>query len=335
MYAKEIIFTAKSPRAKSPQYYEDKIIDVLKSSSTNTSYKGFSISDSTEWNGKSTNVILECSYHGCWNTGIADSISRGIGLLCKKCTGRESYTIESMTNAVNELIIKRNVPYTLNGITEFNGNYSYLTLSCSLHGEWSTTTFNNFKTHNNGCPGCAKNERYTPDNLELKINKIIKDINSPYVYKGWGGKWKGTNTKLILECSIHGEWDTCSISNFRKGHGCNKCQPGGYNTKLSGTLYLHKLEQDNEIFYKFGITNKTAEYRLKTIQRGSVFKHTLIESLTFNDGNKALNIENEIKQNIPHGVISKEQIKNGFSETVSSEYYNQLMEIFNRYKDTK
>lgn len=43
-------------------------------------------------------------------------------------------------------------------------------------------------------------------------------------YKILGHKeWKGCETKLLIECPVHGVWDTCKISNFKSGKSCPSC----------------------------------------------------------------------------------------------------------------
>lgn len=43
---------------------------------------------------------------------------------------------------------------------------------------------------------------------------------------GFVGEWKGSLTKLRCSCSLHGEWSTTTITNFKAGKSCPECGKG-------------------------------------------------------------------------------------------------------------
>lgn len=58
---------------------------------------------------------------------------------------------------------------------------------------------------------------------------VLKEVEQayqgkPWMIKGIVGEYTGSTTKLICECSIHGEWRSTTISNAKNGGGCTGCK---------------------------------------------------------------------------------------------------------------
>lgn len=56
-----------------------------------------------------------------------------------------------------------------------------------------------------------------------EVQAIYNQAGKPWKVIGWYGEWKGNITKLICECSVHGEWKSTNISNAKRGKGCLRC----------------------------------------------------------------------------------------------------------------
>lgn len=54
-----------------------------------------------------------------------------------------------------------------------------------------------------------------------KIEELYK--NKGYKVLNYIGEYKGGKTKLIMDCPIHGEWNTSCINHLINGHSCPKC----------------------------------------------------------------------------------------------------------------
>lgn len=87
---------------------------------------------------------------------------------------------------------------------------------------------------------------------------------------------------------------------------------------------------------KFGITNNTPESRMVQQSSKSIFTHELFDSFHFEDGNKALEIENAIKLKYKNktGYVSRKEMKDGFTETVPPELLSSIVfEIKNQMRN--
>lgn len=40
---------------------------------------------------------------------------------------------------------------------------------------------------------------------------------------GWVGEWRGSRTKLLCHCAVHGDWNTTVIYHFKNGKSCPQC----------------------------------------------------------------------------------------------------------------
>lgn len=239
--------------------------------------------------------------------------------------------------------------------------------------------------------------------FENNVLEILKDCDA-LKYLGFAidtsDEWKGAHTKLVLECSKHGVYDTCSYNNFAKGrrcrlcrieqqtleqtmtkemfiergisiHGenydykdvnyvnahikvqltCNKCGTefkiapakhllgqecrrcckfGGFDYTKPGYFYVQKLTNDNEEYYKFGITYDV-EKRMSQQKCGSKFSHELIYSEYFEDGKDAVLLESQIKNTFNCSVLKKDDLPDGYTETVNSSDIDVLMEMINSF----
>lgn len=76
-------------------------------------------------------------------------------------------------------------------------------------------------------PGNAIIKKKPASYFENNVLEILKDCDT-LKYLGFSidssKEWKGANTKLVLECSKHGIYKTCSVNNLRGGKRCRLCR---------------------------------------------------------------------------------------------------------------
>lgn len=68
---------------------------------------------------------------------------------------------------------------------------------------------------------------------------------------GWHGEWKGWETKLTCECSVHGEWRSTNINGAKTGRGCPRCRLIAIGESRSISWEEHK-EQIQTIYDQVG-----------------------------------------------------------------------------------
>lgn len=104
---------------------------------------------------------------------------------------------------------------------EYDGKDTKVVIICPKHGEFRQTPHNHIHCKQ-GCPKC-KYERLSQiekSNIEDVIKKAKEKHNNKYDYSKVD--YKNTNTKVIITCPIHGDFEQTMHSHLF-GHGCPKC----------------------------------------------------------------------------------------------------------------
>lgn len=120
-----------------------------------------------------------------------------------------------------------------------------------------------------GCPQCAGNVKKTKEQFEIEARLIHKD---KYSYEKF--IYVDARTKGIITCPLHGEFLQSPDSHLNAKSGCIECLPQGmfsekYFTKrpenkdIPSYLYLVRLYNEEESFYKIGVTTKNTVQRYK------------------------------------------------------------------------
>ena len=139
------------------------------------------------------------------------------------------------------------------------------------------------QNHLNGqkCPNCFGTHRKTTDKF---VEDSIKTHNNRYDYSNVVYKNNSTKVKIICNsCKI--EFYQIPIDHIN-GTGCPSCC-GGFNPNMPAILYYIKIEKENNIFYKIGITNRTVSKRFS----GEMKYITIIKTTNYNKGIEAYNDE--------------------------------------------
>jgi hypothetical protein len=127
-----------------------------------------------------------------------------------------------------------------------------------------------------GCPTCGLESKR--DKFRLTTDQFIKKAqeihNDTYTYLNtcYGNN---NNTKVIITCKIHGDFEQTPRLHL-SGKGCQSCaltnksytQEGFKklcikNNNGSGILYIIRCFNENESFYKVGITSRSIKERYK------------------------------------------------------------------------
>lgn len=109
----------------------------------------------------------------------------------------------------------------------YNSYYIVKCSVCSKDGElFGEGYFRSSKKHlvSRSLPcGCAKNVRWSQDQYATLCSRKAEQLG--YKFLGFEGEWKAANTKLILLCENHGEWNTGVITSLiHGGSGCPVCK---------------------------------------------------------------------------------------------------------------
>lgn len=207
-------------------------------------------------------------------------------------------------------------------LIDFKDSRFHVNIVCPLHGEF----FQRPSHHKNGqgCPVCKK--RLTKESFVIRATDMH---GNKYSYEKL--IYSTNRTPVTITCSIHGDFKQ-SPSSHMKGHGCKSCNlVGTYNNTYfqkkdnmvkSGKLYIVKLFNTEENFYKIGITTKSIQ---KRFEKDKGYAFSIIRSI---DGNlyTLFKIEQSIlKQFIYRHRYTPKISLGGSRECFSEEMLNQVL----------
>lgn len=139
---------------------------------------------------------------------------------------------------------------------------SNVLIGCKLHGIFTQSAHRHMRGQ--GCPTCKKRK---------SIAEFIDQANIVHdnVYDYSLSTYNTNRIPIDIICKIHGTFQQ-TPSNHLRGHGCRKCNNMGRYTEgwfcdnpdkcdMDSILYVVQLTNDNETFYKIGITSRSIDAR--------------------------------------------------------------------------
>lgn len=155
--------------------------------------------------------------------------------------------------------------------SEYKNIRSKIKIICKIHGEFEQIADSHLQ--GKGCPKCGKNNFYKPTMGTEKFIKLANiKHNNFYIYSKTN--YIKNNIKVIITCPNHGDFEQAPYMHLCK-NGCPKCARDnnvGFskdrfiqycNNKYldNPILYIIKCFNENEEFYKIGITSKSIKQR--------------------------------------------------------------------------
>lgn len=215
-------------------------------------------------------VIINCLIHGDFQQSPASHL-RGSG--CPEC-GKLKISAEKGKDT--EYFIQKakevhgdKYDYSL---VEYTKSKNKVKIICPEHGVFKQAAGSHL--YGNGCSKCASS-KILPKSTEQFIEEAVKLHEDKYEYKN--SIYLSSKEKIIITCPLHGDFQQLPTSHLQ-GSGCPKCgriEAGGFSRtkfieRAKGRLcifYTLKCFNENEEFYKIGITMLTVEDRYNTIVR--------------------------------------------------------------------
>jgi len=191
---------------------------------------------------------------------------------------------------INEFIEKGNLKfknkfdYSL--IKDIHFKKNKLPIKCPIHKKFYQSPSAHLRSKY-GCPKCA---RMNMTKLKTKtINEVILDFKSVhkerYDYKYV--MYKNNTTKVKIKCNECNSIFEQRPKDHMKGKGCSFCNRSGFNNSKHSKLYYIKIEKDNKILYKIGITNISVKSRFREDMKFI----TILKEESFKTGLEARNRE--------------------------------------------
>ena len=150
---------------------------------------------------------------------------------------------------------------------------TYVTIICPIHGDFEQTPRTHYRS---GCKKCAIKNNKLPDTSVNRKTKIEFELQANEVHNNLYDYSKveyiSNKSKVEIGCSKHGYFFQ-NPKNHLHGQGCPKCVKEmnyfrkSHYTKVSdkSTIYLIKIHNEKEEFYKIGKSIYGATKRFKYV----------------------------------------------------------------------
>lgn len=197
------------------------------------------------------------------------------------------------------------------------------------YGEFMVTPNHHLKGV--GHPQRAIDNRNKGNTLTQKevIQKFIEMHGNTYDYSKV--IYENMQTKVCVVHPVHGEYWVKPYSHIQ-GHGHPSLSKSNYDINRPGYLYIHKIELNGNVYYKFGKTNNY-DQRLTDLNYNNKSKAQSFKVFHSTDGRMIERIEQQIKSDstITKAALSKEQFKLGYTETIHAADLDKVLAIIDSY----
>ena len=292
------------------------------------------------WSGRSKGgkgakyYILKCSVCSLDKELSGDGIFRCLksdlinGQMSCGCAKNPRWTKEQWTIKVQRKAKELGCDF-IGFVGEWKGHTTKITLVCPKHGQWNTSTLNRLINSNQGCPKC-KSEKLSE--LHSKPDsEMIASFFATGAFHQDTKFWRSDRTDnkgrpaywnvYCPECNSESE----SFSgNLQKGSRPCLCS----NSRQQQAYINFIKDNESPIAIKFGIANVVST-RVKQQDNSSIYTVTNHIVYEFPTKQQCLQAERECKQELPCGILSKEQMEDGWTETT---YVCNLDKIRNIYE---
>lgn len=275
-------------------------------------------------------ITIYCTKHGGYFKTTPFNMSRSING-CNICIPNKKLTQDELIYRCKSIY-----PYLdfykkdINGkpITQYAGSEKPISVWCNRHdGVWNVhcNTLLRGVAHCGVCHG--KYLRSTEEFAEL----ATKVHNGKYDYSLVD--YKGSKEYVSIKCNECNDIFTQTPRAHMSGRGCAACGKYGYQQNKPGYFYIQKLtpnDKNKEVVYKIGITGDLIR-RIYEQSRHSEYEHEFIRTEYFEDGHKPLELETMVKRSIKCGMVTEDELSDGFSETISSDDVYDVHKIVNKF----
>lgn len=275
-------------------------------------------------------VDIICKDHGVFSQ-TANRHLQGHG--CPKC-GAKSKTKKTTESFIQECKELKTVEYDYSKV-DYKGNKEPIVIRCVKHDVWFSQAPITFLKSDYPCPECLTEHRrelkYTTEEAYLeRANEVHNNLYFDYDFSDYNG----LHSKIKYECEHHGLVRQNANSHLR-GVGCPNCTQHGFKKDKPATFYIQVLKENNIPKYiKFGVTNKDLNTRMRQQSNRSIFEHELVKEYLFEDGTKALQIENHVKYTFKDNglcCVTKREMEDGYTETLPVILLDTLIEEIEGY----
>lgn len=163
---------------------------------------------------------------------------------------------------------------------------------------------------------CSKRYMWTKEQYVYRIQQVQTNT-----VIGFESDKLNTYSKVTMLCSEHGFYYSSVNDLLSKKSGCPKCANMEYNT-----FYINFVEDNGKLIaLKYGVTSNLNK-RIQDQNAASVFKIRNFKSFQLSHDH-CVRLENLIKAEIPSSYLSKNEMKDGYTETICPSFYEKLVSL--------
>lgn len=241
------------------------------------------------------------------------------------CSNRPDWTEAQFKIRCNRKAIS--MGFTFEGWAEvFRGVFTKVKISCEKHGIWQSGTICSLTNDGDGCPRCMADNtgiaKTKPD--DVMIASFLATEQFPEGTLFWRSERVGYWCVSCPECECTGE---ATSGNLQKGNRCCMCSKARQQESYINWI----INKDNQaVAIKFGIASKAYRRVLQQNNRSmyEVKNHSIYE---FPDRSSCVAAERECKQILKCGVLTKEEMPDGYTETTDILNLEIIKKIYEGY----
>ena len=276
------------------------------------------------YTGQMTELLMHCPDCNKNFTKKFIYLYQGHGCLCVK--GKRWNSEELLTEMRNNQKDHEVIGY----VSDYKDFYERNILVKCPNGHEYTASGHSFLVNGSRCKLCSgKNKKST--------EQVVKEITDKAIDKGdtfvdfVGGEYRGMlKTRLVMRCSSGHEFTPNLGDYVSKNSGCPMCSNHGFKRNKPAYIYVQTLyKEDVAVAIKFGITNNRLIKRIQNQSSKSTFRHELTFYKKYDNGDDALSMECAIKKKYKGFYVSKEDMPDGYTETLSISELQNVIDMIN------
>lgn len=242
---------------------------------------------------------------------------------------KEQYAIRCSRKA-------RELGYTFLGFEgKWESNTTKVKMLCEKHGEWKTGSIVSLVSNGFGCPRCGRDSTLEAAR-QVNIKSVTSFIDSFFASGAFHPETKFWRSERKTKSGFRGYWfvfcPECGETNESLGGNLRAGQrPCGCNIHQQRECYVNWLIDNNNmaVAIKFGIA-RDSKQRVKRQNSKTTYNVLNFCIYSFPTVQQCKQAERECLQELECGVVSKCDMKDGYTETTHIENLFKIIEIYER-----
>lgn len=283
------------------------------------------------YTGTKTKLRLCCEEHGEWSTTAIIQFKKGIS--CPKCGRKTAGEVNSKSDEehISEFfstgVFKEGCKFWRSPKLTPAGWAMYWYHTCPICSEdefvkagLCTGVFESYVSHlKEGLCGCRCSDfpSYTKEQQDYRTKLKCKEFG--YTFIDRKGKF------VTYSCPEHGI-RTVNWQSLMQGHGCPGCAGQNQRQAYINTVF----DGSSPVAYKLGIS-RDSDMRLKDQNRLNKLQMARVTLYEFPSPQLCRGAEATCKKDLECGIVSKQDMPDGWTETVALTDYDKVVSIYERF----